>query len=32
MKPLPFHALHRAYVSAIITWYRMTDGGVRQSA
>jgi glycine/D-amino acid oxidase-like deaminating enzyme len=32
MKPLPFHTLHRAYVSAIITWYRMTDGGVRQSA
>lgn len=26
---IPLHALHKLYVSAIITWYRMTDGGVR---
>jgi hypothetical protein len=30
-KPLPLHALNRAYVSAIIAWYRMTDGGVKSS-
>ena len=30
--PLPLHALHRAYVAAIIAWYRLTDGGVRASA
>ena len=29
IEPLPFHALHRLYVSAIIAWYRLTDGGVR---
>jgi glycine/D-amino acid oxidase-like deaminating enzyme len=29
--PLPFHALHRLYVSAIVTWYRMTDGGLKAS-
>jgi glycine/D-amino acid oxidase-like deaminating enzyme len=28
VKPLPFHALHKLYVSAVITWYRMTDGGM----
>ena len=27
--PLPLHALNELYVSAIITWYRMTDGGIR---
>jgi glycine/D-amino acid oxidase-like deaminating enzyme len=30
--PLPFHPLHKAYVSAIIAWYRMTDGGVKAAA
>jgi glycine/D-amino acid oxidase-like deaminating enzyme len=29
IKPLPLHAFHQAYVSAIITWYRLTDGGVK---
>ena len=29
--PLPFHALHKLYVSAIIGWYRMTDGGLKAS-
>jgi glycine/D-amino acid oxidase-like deaminating enzyme len=29
IRPLPLHGLHRAYVSAIIAWYRLTDGGVR---
>lgn len=28
IKPLPLHALHKLYVSAVITWYRMTDGGM----
>lgn len=32
IEPLPFHALHKLYVSAIITWYRMTDGGVKNAA
>jgi glycine/D-amino acid oxidase-like deaminating enzyme len=27
--PLPLHALHRLYVSAIIAWYRVSDGGIR---
>jgi glycine/D-amino acid oxidase-like deaminating enzyme len=27
--PIPAHWLNRLYVSAIIAWYRMTDGGVR---
>jgi len=27
--PLPLHALHRLYVSAIIGWYRLSDGGIR---
>ena len=26
--PLPLHALHRLYVSAIIAWYRLSDGGL----
>jgi glycine/D-amino acid oxidase-like deaminating enzyme len=29
MKPLPLHIFHQAYVSAIIAWYRLTDGGVK---
>ncbi len=32
IEPLPFHALHKLYVSAIITWYRLTDGGVKAAA
>jgi hypothetical protein len=28
MTPLPFHALHRAYLAAIIAWYRMRGAGV----
>lgn len=28
IQPLPLHALHRLYVSAVITWYRMNDGGL----
>lgn len=31
IEPLPLHALHKLYVSAIITWYRLTDGGVKQA-
>ncbi|QCI63364.1 NAD(P)/FAD-dependent oxidoreductase [Phreatobacter stygius] len=31
IQPLPFHALHKLYVSAIINWYRMTDGGLKTS-
>jgi len=30
IKPLPLHALNELYVSAIITWYRLTDGGVKR--
>ncbi len=29
--PLPFHGLNTLYVSAIIAWYRLTDGGVKAS-
>ena len=29
IEPLPFHALHKLYVSAIVAWYRLTDGGVK---
>ena len=32
IQPLPLHALHKLYVSAIITWYRLTDGGVKAAA
>jgi glycine/D-amino acid oxidase-like deaminating enzyme len=32
VKPLPLHGFHKAYVSAIIAWYRIIDGGVRQAA
>ena len=28
IKTLPFHPLHKLYASAIIAWYRLTDGGV----
>lgn len=28
IKPLPFHALHKLYVSAVIAWYRLNDGGL----
>jgi hypothetical protein len=28
MKPLPLHRLHRAYLGAIIAWYRLRGGGV----
>jgi glycine/D-amino acid oxidase-like deaminating enzyme len=27
--PFPFHSLHKAYVGAVIAWYRLTDGGVK---
>jgi glycine/D-amino acid oxidase-like deaminating enzyme len=27
--PLPLHGLNQIYVSAIIAWYRLTDGGVK---
>ena len=29
IRPLPLHRLHKAYVSAVIAWYRLTDGGVK---
>ena len=29
IKPLPLHRFHLAYVSALIAWYRLTDGGVK---
>ena len=32
IRPLPFHPLHKAYVAAIVAWYRMTDGGVKAAA
>jgi glycine/D-amino acid oxidase-like deaminating enzyme len=32
IQPLPFHALNELYVSAIIAWYRLTDGGVKDAA
>jgi hypothetical protein len=32
IKPLPFHPLHKAYASAIIAWYRLTDGGLKEAA
>jgi hypothetical protein len=28
MKPLPFHKLRRAYLAAIIAWYRMRGEGI----
>jgi hypothetical protein len=32
VKPLPLHTFHKAYVSALIAWYRLTEGGVKQAA
>lgn len=32
IKPLPLHALNELYVSAIIAWYRLTDGGMTDKA
>lgn len=32
IKPLPLHALNELYVSAIIAWYRLTDGGMKDKA
>jgi hypothetical protein len=29
IRTLPFHVLRRADASAVIAWYRLTDGGVR---
>ncbi|ARP89022.1 FAD-dependent oxidoreductase [Bordetella genomosp. 9] len=28
IKPFPLYGLRRIYVNAVVTWYRMTDGGV----
>lgn len=28
IKPFPLYGLRRLYVNAVVTWYRMTDGGV----
>ncbi|ACL57363.1 NAD(P)/FAD-dependent oxidoreductase [Methylobacterium nodulans] len=28
VRPLPLHSLHRVYASAVIAWYRITDGGL----
>ncbi len=28
--PIPFHGLQRLYVGAAVTWYRLTDGGLRR--
>ena len=28
IRPIPFHGLHRTYVSAIVAWYRLTDAGL----
>jgi glycine/D-amino acid oxidase-like deaminating enzyme len=28
VKPLPLHGLRKAYISAIVAWYRMNDGGL----
>jgi glycine/D-amino acid oxidase-like deaminating enzyme len=30
IEPIPFHALQRLYVGAVVTWYRLTDGGLRK--
>jgi len=26
--PFPLYPLRRLYVNAVVSWYRMTDGGV----
>ena len=31
IQPIPMHAMRRLYVSAIIAWYRMNDGGMKQA-
>jgi hypothetical protein len=28
VKSFPLYGLRRLYVNAVVTWYRMTDGGV----
>ena len=28
IKPLPLHSLRRAYLAAIVAWYRLNDGGL----
>ena len=28
VKPLPLHALHKLYLSAIVAWYSLNDGGL----
>lgn len=28
IRPLPLHALHKLYASALIAWYRLTDAGL----
>jgi glycine/D-amino acid oxidase-like deaminating enzyme len=28
IKPFPLYALRRLYVNAVVTWYRMNDGGI----
>jgi glycine/D-amino acid oxidase-like deaminating enzyme len=30
IEPIPFHGLQRAYVGTVVTWYRLTDGGLRR--
>jgi len=30
IEPIPFHGLQRLYVGAVVTWYRLTDGGLRR--
>jgi len=30
IEPIPFHGLKRLYVGAVVTWYRLTDGGLRR--
>ena len=30
IEPIPFHGLQRVYVGAVVTWYRLTDGGLRR--
>jgi len=30
IEPIPFHGLQRLYVGAVVSWYRLTDGGLRR--
>lgn len=32
LTPLPLHVLNELYVSAVIAWYRLTDGGMKARA